>query len=181
MDRVTLRARVPVALRSRLIFALAAAEEKVRGAEAAAARDIVSVIGAELPLERSLAIALRLVGVAPRDRRAVLVRTLALLHGHDRPDLWLAPEADGEGMIRRVARRFGGRRAAELRRRTGDAALAARAALRLAYLSGAADVRAVLRDAVPGAEAVQIYLEHLRIGPGWAECVFHDALAEMAA
>jgi hypothetical protein len=178
---VTLRARVPAPLRSRVLFALAAAEEQVRAAEAAATRDIVLVIGDELPLERSLAIALRLVGVEPRDRRAVLVRTLALLHGHDRPELCLAPEAAGEGMIRRVSRRFGGRRAVELRRRVADAALAARAALRLAYLAGAADVRAVLRDAVPCAEAVQLYLEHLRIGPGWAECVFHDALAEMAA
>jgi hypothetical protein len=174
-----LRTRVPGHLREPLLCALACAEEHVRAAQIAATRDLLNAAGGAIPIERALPIALRLLGISPSERRAVSVGVLAQLGRTSTATA--AGLLRGDGLLARLQRRLGGRRALELRRRLSAEAVHARAALHAAYLSGVAEVLAVAREEISRAETVQLYLEHLRIAPGWAECVFHDALGEIAA
>ncbi len=64
-----------------------------------------------------------------------------------------------------------------MRARIEEAALRAHRTLREVYLAGAGDVIAALRGSTSPVEAVQVYIDALAIPPGWAEVIFHDALA----
>ncbi|HEX6939789.1 MAG TPA: hypothetical protein VF158_10285 [Longimicrobiales bacterium] len=172
-------ARSP-ARRRRLTLALATAEERLIEAYAEAAREFLRAVRRDLPYERALEIFCRLTGTPERIRMAVTVQALAGLA--DEPDGG-TPAFDFGGGLRGMARelvaRLKGRRAEGLRLRVDRAAGRARDRIEGAYLQGASMVVQELQGEVPPAEAVQVYLDALEIGPGWGERIFHEAVAAM--
>jgi len=165
-------------LRRRLALALAAAEDRLLRAHGEAAAALVRDVAHELPFEAALGIYSRLLGVPPADTRAVAVRALATLGETHSADTLAAPgPVEDTSMLSRLTRRLRGRRNGDVRARIEEAALRAHRALRDVYLAGAGDVIAALRGFTSPAEAVQVYIDSLAIPPGWAEVIFHDALA----
>jgi hypothetical protein len=163
---------------TRLQVALAAAEERVLRTHGASASRFLRAVGTEIPLNRALSIYFRLLGVPDRDRRIVRLRALAELADRTR-GMEHFRMAGGGGMIPSFSRRIRGRRQDRLRVLVSASAAAARDAVRRAYLGGVAEVAAVLgTDAAP-AEAVQLYIDALRITPPWQDRVFHEALAHL--
>jgi hypothetical protein len=171
------RYRRDPALRRRLVLALAGAEERLLCTHGEVAAAFVREVAHALPLETALGIYTRLLGVPAGDSRAVAVRALArLAETPAAADLVVPSVPHDDSPLRRLARRLGGRRDLAVRARIQRAAEQARRALRDVYLAGAADVIAALHGAAGPAEAVQVYIDALRIPPGWAEVIFHAAL-----
>ncbi len=165
-------------VRRRLALALAAAEDRLLRAHGEAAAAMVRDVAHELPFEAALGIYSRLLGVPPADTRAVAVRALATLGETRTADTLAAPgPAQDTSMLSRLVRRLRGRRNDDVRARIEEAALRAHRTLREVYLAGAGDVIAALRGSTSPVEAVQVYIDALAIPPGWAEVIFHDALA----
>ena len=165
-------------VRRRLALALAGAEDRLLRAHGEAAAAMVRDVAHELPFETTLAIYSRLLGVPPADTRAVAVRALATLGETHSADTLAAPgPAEDSSVLSRLVRRLRGRRNDDVRERIEAAAIRAQRALREVYLAGAEDVIAALKGSTSPVEAVQVYIDALAIPPGWAEVIFHDALA----
>lgn len=167
-------------LRRRLRLTLATAEERLIEAHTEAARDFVRATQDELPYDRSLEIFYRMTSTPVRIREAVGVQTLASLAEEPASGGPLLDLGTGvRGFIRSFVHRLQGRRAEGLRRRVDRAADAARDRIKGAYLQGATLLVHELKGQVEPAEAVQVYIDGLQIGPGWGERIFHEAIAAM--
>lgn len=170
------------AIRRRLTFALASAEDRLMRAHAEAAAGFVRGVEGELSFDRALAIYFRLVGVPRRLRRAISVQSLSAL-SRASAEAESAPAwcPGDESWLRQVARRLRGRRQDALRAQVGQAAAEARNRVKDVYLEGAAGIVATLAGSIPPAEAVQLYIDALEIDPGWAERIFHEAVGALGA
>lgn len=145
-------------------------------AHGVAAAAFVRDLADELSFERALNICLRLLDVSPTERRAVTVRALARLN-RTLPAETLAVDGARMGPFGRLARRIRGRREPALRARIEAAAARARHVVHSAHLAGASTIVAVLHGTLEPPEAIQIYLDSLDVGTGWAARIFHDAVA----
>jgi hypothetical protein len=170
--------KLPPSVRRRLLLTLGAIEERLVEWHAQAAAAFVREVAPELPLEDAMSIFLRVVEVPDRHQESVSRRALALMEeNHATPPLDI--EYGRGDLIGRLLRRLGGRREDHLRARVAHLASRARQQARNLYLEGAHEVTAALADLLPPVEAVQVYVDALEIPRGWAEVIFHDAIAEM--
>lgn len=168
------------AFRRRVVLALAAAEDRITRAYASAATAFLLDLGDDLPFDQALDIFMRLASVPSTLHHAVTVRTLADIANSRIAGYVPLPNAPGEnqGRLHRWVRRLRGRRRDALRERIRTAIGPAREAIYRAHLHGLALVADATRDTLPPPEAVQLYIDALRIEPRWAARIFHDALAD---
>lgn len=162
-------------IRRRLALVLAAAENLIVQANAEEAVRFLQSTERQLTFEDALAIYFRVAGVPTRIRQAVTIHALSRLGEGPAMDRLLedVPGDQGHGVMA-LARRLRGRRRDSLRQEVDDASAKARARVRGSYLEGANSAVEALRDVVPPNEAVQLFIEALQIGQGWAELVLHE-------
>ena len=171
-------------LRRQVALALAVAEDRLLDAHVDAALDFLAATDGALPFDHALEIFDRVMVVPDRIRGEVARRAMTELarNGGGSPSVLAQDGGDDEvGILGSIRRRLRGRRRNELRERIDQAAQDARGRLQGAYLAGATEVIETLQGSVSAAEAVQLYLDALEIGPGWAEEVFHTAVGETEA
>lgn len=171
-------------LRRQVALVLAVAEDRLLDTHVDAALDFLAATHGALPFDQALEIFDRVLVVPDRIRGEVARRAMTELARKgvgSRSVLAQDGGEDDEGILGSIRRRLRGRRRNELRERVDRAAEAARGQLRGAYLAGATEVTEALQGSVSAAEAVQLYIDALEIGPGWAEEVFHTAVGEKEA
>lgn len=162
--------------RRRLTLVLATAEQQLVRAHVEAAVRILGATAGELPPDRALALFGRTMRAPDRLRSAIEVGALDEWSRTVEPPVAEGPEP-AHGLLRALARRLRGRQRHALRSRVDRSMAAARDRIRTAYLIGARQAVEAMAGVVPVPEAVQVYLEALEVEPGWAEEIFHMALA----